>query len=640
MSKSIQYRPDVDGLRTVAVASVIFFHFEVPYFSGGYVGVDVFFVISGFLISSILFAELESQRFSILGFYERRARRILPALFFALAGTVLAACLLMLPNDVAEVGESVLATLAFIANFYFWQSSGYFAGAADTQPLLHMWSLAVEEQFYIFFPPFLWLCFRRPRLLLPLLFWIIAFSSLLISIYGSVYYPNPSYFLPITRAWELMVGAVIARPGLLLPFLNRLESPLIKNTLSLVGLACVVAPIFILTPDSTFPGVNAIYPVLGTALIIWSGQSCRTPVVWLLSFRPVVWMGLLSYSLYLWHWPVWVFSGEVAFFDRHEPLEKIGLMVFSVFLAFISWRFVEAPFRRQSSASASRTFVLSASGGVVFFAFGLVLALLPQSASLTKLNDAELSLLSYEDYLDNRQFPNAECWVRRHASWPVQNCPAQSGPTDLLIWGDSFAGHLVPGILASLTDGELLQVTSGGCPPVFYVEANSAKANCREFSELARQSIAELKPKKVIVAARWPRYDGRRGIVLEHEVAASLEFLTQVGVSEVLFIGNLPTWEGTFPRRVFDVSSGGTIADSIPLTSAEYREDLDEVLMSIVLKEDMKFVQMSKALCPDGACPVFASNGEILQWDSGHLTVGGSIDVVKRSFGPDLQSIP
>jgi peptidoglycan/LPS O-acetylase OafA/YrhL len=630
----MQYRPDVDGLRMVAVGAVVLFHLQVPYVTGGYVGVDIFFVISGYLISAILFSELETGRYSLLSFYERRARRILPALFLVLVATAAAACVLMIPPDIVDVGKSTLATLAFVANFYFWQTSGYFAGAAELQPLLHMWSLAVEEQFYIVFPLFLWLGFRIPRHLFLLLFWGLASGSLAVSIYGAVYYPTASFYVPVTRAWELMTGAVVARPDFLLPLMARRLPGILNSALSLAGLAAVAAPVFILDPNSAFPGINSISPVLGAALVILTGRNGPTPVARVLSLRPVVRIGLISYSLYLWHWPIWVLSGEFTWFDRQQAWPKLALVALSVLLAWASWRFVEAPFRDRSKTSRAGIFRFSAAGGTFLATLALVMFVFPSAMAMNRLTAAQLDLVQYEDYRDLQEFPHADCFVRRSSDKGLPgSCPAKAGSNDTLIWGDSFAEQLVPGLMTWGGGGQLLQVTSGGCPPLLYLDGTSGRELCRAYSRLARSSIAMLSPERVIIAARWELYDGHWGIDLLDQLEESLVFLHSSGVKEVVVVGLMPTWRGTFPRVVLRASVGDVLPKTIPLAVAVYDSGLDDRLREVTLAAGYKFVELKAARCPGGVCPVFASNGEVMQWDSGHLTVGGSADVIGQIAG-------
>ena len=368
----MKYRPDIDGLRAIAVTSVILGHAGVPYLTGGYVGVDVFFVISGYLITSILLRELDEKRFSIAGFYERRIRRIFPALMTVLVFVLGLSLALASSQEQAQISKSTLAALGFVSNLFFWQQSGYFDVAATTKPLLHTWSLAVEEQFYLLFPLFLWLLRDQSRRRIALASVVVAASSLALSVYGARVFPSFAFYGAPTRAWELMLGSVLAL-GLVPPFRKRASA----RVALLVGAACIVAAVLTLDEQSAFPGYLASLPCVGAALMIHGGRVLEdgdfAPTGgWLFranTFGPWVHVGLLSYSLYLWHWPLLVFWRIIR--DQEPPLpEKLAALGLALVLADLSWRFVEAPFR-QHGESARRARVFAAGFGAAVVVAGL-----------------------------------------------------------------------------------------------------------------------------------------------------------------------------------------------------------------------------------------------------------------------------
>ncbi|PMR76967.1 acyltransferase family protein [Billgrantia endophytica] len=345
------YRPEIDGLRAIAVLPVILFHAGFERFSGGYVGVDVFFVISGYLITGIIYGDILKGNFSIVHFYERRARRILPALFFVSVVCLLFAWFWMLPSELASLSESLIAVNLFVSNIYFWQSLDYFAGPAEMQAFLHTWSLAVEEQFYFFFPLFMLLVggLRKGFLLAIVALGLLA--SLALAEYASSHHPTANFYLLPTRAWELLTGAVIAiymqdRKGTF-PLLAR-------HIGGGVGLAMILFAVFFFDASTPFPSLWAVVPVLGTALVILLSNG--TDIVGrLLSWRPVVGIGLISYSAYLWHQPVFVFAKERSL----EPIGDFGfllLSVLSLLLAWFSWLFVELPFRNRRNFTRGQIF--------------------------------------------------------------------------------------------------------------------------------------------------------------------------------------------------------------------------------------------------------------------------------------------
>ena len=327
------YRPDIDGLRAIAVLGVIFFHADFGC-DGGFVGVDVFFVISGFLITSLIIKDLRAGNFSILGFWERRARRIFPALFVVTIATIIFGYFLLLPRDFELLGRSVLWLSLFTSNVFFWRNTNsYFSGSAEEMPLLHTWSLSLEEQFYLVVPFALLLLFKWRKS--SGLMWIVSLGvllSLLMSVLGTMRYESASFYLLTTRAWELGVGSMVALS-------KPLRSYPLKSAMAFVGILCVLVPFFIYDRSIPFPGLFAIPPVLGSALLILSGQNTKisdpVPMVTrILSIKPLVFIGLLSYSLYLWHWPLLAFN-EYLVIGKNSLLIKSILILISFLLAFV-----------------------------------------------------------------------------------------------------------------------------------------------------------------------------------------------------------------------------------------------------------------------------------------------------------------
>jgi len=340
-TSSFKYRPDIDGLRAVAVLPVLFYHAKLGC-SGGFVGVDVFFVISGYVISSLILKELAAGTFSMVNFWERRIRRILPALSLVVAAVLAMGWLFFLPEDFQILGNSVMAQSVMAANFYFWKGgTNYFAHSFDTKPLLHTWSLAVEEQFYLLFPLLMAFLFRtKPK---ALRHWIlgIAVVSLVVSVIGCYSTNNhrSTFYLLPSRIWELLTGALLA--------LNRgrfSTNPLKRESSGFLGLALIAWSIFAYDDDTRFPGLAALPPCLGAALIIASSETKSSIIGRLLSFKPFVFIGLVSYPLYLWHWPLLIYatyvSGHELSFETHNQALLVGLLLASFLLAVLSWKFV------------------------------------------------------------------------------------------------------------------------------------------------------------------------------------------------------------------------------------------------------------------------------------------------------------
>lgn len=359
------YRKEIDGLRALAVIPVILFHGGIEWFSGGYVGVDVFFVISGYLITSIILKEKEAGSFTIAGFYERRARRILPALFFVLLACLPFAWFWLLPHELKDFGKSIIAVSLFASNFLFWKESDYFAADAESLPLLHTWSLAVEEQFYVIFPLLMILFWALGKRWLVGIIGLIGLLSLGLTEWGWRHFPEANFYLIPTRAWELMIGSLSAF------YLLHKEQPggTIGQLASFTGLALILYAIFFLDRSMPFPSLYALAPTLGTVLIILFATPA-TIVYKLLSLRLMVGIGLVSYSAYLWHQPLFVFA-------RIQSVEEPGLWLILVLsiaalvLAYISWRFVERPFRQRRRFTRKQIFTSGFVTSILFIAAGI-----------------------------------------------------------------------------------------------------------------------------------------------------------------------------------------------------------------------------------------------------------------------------
>ncbi len=361
----MKYRKEIDGLRSIAVIPVILFHGGFQWLSGGYIGVDVFFVISGFLITSIILKEQDAGTFTIAGFYERRARRILPALFLVLLVSLPFAWHWLLPFELKNFANSIIATNLFSSNIFFWLESDYFAATSEVLPLLHTWTLAVEEQFYIIFPLFMMLFWGLGKRKLAIITSVIALLSLGLAEWGWREYPEANFYLLHTRAWELMIGALVA----FYLFNNQQPKGRINQWASLTGLALIIVPLFLFDKGTPFPSLYALAPTLGTALILLFTIP-GTLVYRLLSLRLLVGIGLISYSAYLWHQPIFVFARLMS---MEEPsLWLMGfLSIFTLILAYLGWRFVETPFRDRRRFSRQQIFIGSVVISLVFIAIGV-----------------------------------------------------------------------------------------------------------------------------------------------------------------------------------------------------------------------------------------------------------------------------
>jgi peptidoglycan/LPS O-acetylase OafA/YrhL len=431
-------RRDIDGLRALAVIPVVLFHFGFSTFSGGFVGVDVFFVISGFLITSILFREIGAQRFSFVDFWARRARRIIPALSVVMLATLALGWLLLTAKDFSELGRTVRYQSLFISNILFMREDGYFAPASDLKPLLHTWSLAVEEQYYIFFPLLMVLLMRHIR------HWRwVLFAVLLISFGLNVAYierkPDVAFFSLPTRAWELLCGAMLA----VLPARKHAVRPWLYQAVGVAGLVAVLVAVFTFDRETLFPGWAALLPVLGATALIWSGGQGSTWAGRLLSLPVFVWIGLLSYSLYLWHWPIYVYANAISV-DGIQPWEALGWMLLALGLAWLSWRFVELPFREKQLLGGRKPVLvagllamvaLAVTGSVVRSADGFPQRLTGKALEYAQAREWRAGQMKCMLVTSDKQADKA-CLLGEN----------QELPATQLFWGDSHAAALLPAI--------------------------------------------------------------------------------------------------------------------------------------------------------------------------------------------------
>ena len=510
----MKYRAEIDGLRALAVLPVIFFHAGFSLFSGGFVGVDVFFVISGYLITSIILAEQEKGTFSIAHFYERRARRILPALFLVIITCLPFAYVWMLPEDFISFGKSIVAVQLFASNFFYFFESGYFEGASELKPLLHTWSLAVEEQFYLIFPAFIAFTWWVGRKKIIFIIGLVAMLSLLLSQFGGLYsftsgtldearlfaVPSYAFFLDPTRAWEHLIGVLAAF------YLQSNGQPKLSYNwvLALLGLLLVAIATVVFDKNTPFPSVFALVPTIGTLLIILYATSDNL-VGKFLSLPLIVGVGLISYSSYLWHQPIFVFA-RLRSADQLETWLLLTLSLFALLLGYLSWRYVEKPFRNKSNFSRGQIFTYSIAGSVVLVGVGLVAAY--SNIAYSRFDDKTLEVIESNSHLQSAGW--GKCSSDSNASF-TSDCAlgANVAPTIALL-GDSHAEALAFEIGLRLKDENLSvqNLTFFACPPVPNIiiketyDLRCPKYNDRVWEYLKHSQQIET----VIIHASWLAY--------------------------------------------------------------------------------------------------------------------------------------
>ena len=526
---SDRYRPDIDGLRAVAVMLVVNFHAFPEAMPGGFIGVDIFFVISGFLITGIVARELDRQRFSLVGFYNRRIRRIFPALIVVLAATLVLGWLWMLPAAYAQLSADVFASAAFFSNIALLLQSGYFDIESGKKPLLHLWSLGIEEQFYLFWPLILMLA-ARLRLSILAAASVIALASFVLNVALIGSNPVATFYLPFTRAWELLAGGALACGW------SRISQTAgASNWRAAVGLLLIAAAAAVLDTHRAFPGWWALLPVAGSVLLL------SAPAAWgcrrVLASRPLVWIGLISYPLYLWHWPLLVFFGIV----KPEPLtpnERELILLASALLAWLTYRLVEMPFRfsRPSAlriAGLSAGMVLIAAAGVVVFAGrGFDSRLPPEIREMADVRTDPSKWRVHECLLDlDREMSFADSCVDRDRR-PL-----------LLIWGDSTAGALMPGFRKAkeTRDFGIAQFTSSSCIPALNADIADTP-NCRAINDKVLSLAGKIGPDIVLLHGTWEEH-------LDN-VAETVVALKKATSARIVVLGAVPAWRRGLPSEV------------------------------------------------------------------------------------------
>jgi peptidoglycan/LPS O-acetylase OafA/YrhL len=476
-NSSMRYRREIDGLRAIAVLPVIFFHAGFEAFRGGFVGVDVFFVISGYLITSIILSEMERGVFSLSRFYERRARRILPALLLVMLACLPFAWMWLSRTDLEDFSQSLVAVSTFAANFLFWQESGYFDTAAELKPLLHTWSLAVEEQFYLLFPLFLLVCRRFDVRWTSVALGSVFMLSLASAVWASAAMPAAAFYLLPTRCWELLLGA----SAVFIPRQHgvRHYGRAIGELGGWGGLALILYSVLRFDEGTTFPGLYALVPTVGALLVIVFAQA-GTTVAALLGHRALVGLGLISYSAYLWHQPIFAFA-------KHAPVPDLtaGSFVFlsllSFGLAYLTWRFIESPFRSEERVDRRWIVLLSLSGPALFAGIGLaVLSNMEaiqryKTGLMTETQRGFYSIVSEMDVVDDHFPRNAGTGTENACRFNIKvidpsvaarmNGCFRSHGSGVLILGDSHAIDLFGSVLSRFDDRFVVGVTSAGCRP-------------------------------------------------------------------------------------------------------------------------------------------------------------------------------
>lgn len=611
----LAYRADIDGMRAIAVVAVLLFHSGLAG-AGGFVGVDVFFVISGFLITSLVMREIEEGTFSYVRFWERRTLRLMPAMFVVVVATVMLGYLILLPHDFRELGQSVCAQSIAAANFFFYRESGYFAGASEIKPLLHTWSLAVEEQFYLLMPAVL-LIFHRlgPSRVFPLLA-VVFLASLTWCICSTAHFPDGAFYLLPARAWEMLLGGIVALAGDF-RWLNRPLAELI----SIAGLGAVFSSMVFFQDGTPFPGSWAILPCAGTAAMIAGNSMHSTITAKLLSLRPVAFVGLISYSLYLWHWPLFAFANYLSPGELPEWL-ALSLLAASFSAGWLSWRYVETPFRSKSNFAA-RFGVLRATS--------VTLLTLVVIGSWLHLADGVRSRFS-EDVLvfaDARQDRNPQRRLHHDLSAAaLKNPPALLVKTselepELIVVGDSHGDAMLPGIveLCSKHGVAVVAFTRSATLPLSRT-ANFQNMSQKNFRDSAFRYIEHSSAKNVMLIARWSEYGDR---LEEQDVVATAALLKELG-KNVWLIRQIPEPAADVPRFLALAKIWGGDDTKIRCLKPDYVASQSSVnrIFDSVRAFDVAIVDVSSKFYESSEFAAIEADGHPLYFDDNHLSVYGA----------------
>jgi peptidoglycan/LPS O-acetylase OafA/YrhL len=617
-----QHRVDIDGLRSLAIVPVVAYHASSRIAPGGFVGVDIFFVISGFLITSLIYTEVSQGRFTLWKFYERRIRRIVPALVALILLIAPIGWYLLLPPDFHDFSRSAAAAMLSAANIFFWWTTDYFNPESEAQPLLHTWSLGVEEQFYILFPLFLMALRGRSKVAHLWILGTLAAASLALSQAALRVEPTFAFYWLPPRAWELMVGSLLAIGAPAAP-----ASRPVREGLALAGLIAIAASVLLYTERMPFPGVAALLPCAGAALLIWTAPG--TIAGRLLSLRPLVFIGLISYSLYLWHWPLLVFS-RMAF--GSSPLLTVAVVAASVAAATLSWRYVEAPFRYGFRKSSSRRIV--AVGGASLAGIAAMSAVASAAPpSFQRFPSRAVEMASYLDYRNTpdrrKQFRPGVCFISGRFGRPDQfderACMAGNGRRRVLLLGDSHAAHLWYGVKQALADDVVQQATYTGCKPT--IPARGRVPECVAFVDGMFERLAqEPRPDLLLLSARWTARD----IPALTQTVASLKALNVPTV----IVGPIVEYDRPLPWLLAEEATSG----DTKVIAQHRKPSPDSAIREAVVSAGGRYFSTYDVMCPHRRCKVIADDGSPMQFDYGHLTLAGSV-FVGRALGAEIDRI-
>lgn len=622
---SVVYRPDIDGLRAIAVIAVIVYHAFPRVLPGGFAGVDIFFVISGYLITGIIDRDVREKKFSLGHFYMRRILRIFPALIMVVVATFIIGLVVMPVADMEALGANVKGAAIFIENFVLYgQIVGYFDPGAERLPLLHLWSLGIEEQYYIVWPLALLLMSRWPaqRLMIVSVLAVCSFAACLWTPASDAAW---AFYSPTTRGWELLAGSGLA---LWTPTGSAGAIRKVRSPLAIAGLSAVIFAFWVFDARSPWPGVRTMVPVIGAMALLVTDD---TPVHRLLSLRWFVFVGLISYPLYLWHFPL------IAFAKLHwdGPLPAsltFGLLAVSVWLAWLTYRFIERPIRFGSAAAKWRVAPLVAAMAAIW----LVGMTAVDTRGLPMRFPRQIQGLMLSGSETSVHWRRAKCLLLlQPASEFASECAGNGGHPLVLVWGDSYGAALYPGLLhfAAERGYDVAQYTASACPPLIGYSLPE-RPFCKSINDDVLSRIGRLRADVVVLDATW----GHAEPVLREDLPRTVAMLKALNVGRIVLMGPPPSWQGAgLSRNVLDYyrQTGEVLpARSFYRSTDEWTRGRDRLLQEMSRELGIEYISVRDIFCNDDGCltRIGPNDSELTAFDPGHLTVPGAIFLVSRSL--------
>ena len=615
MSRSLPYRYDIDGLRALAVLAVVAYHIIPWIFPGGFVGVDVFFVISGYLITRNIWKELESDHFSFLNFYAKRIRRLFPALMVVLLFCALLVTLFGLPDETHLFGLSAISSTLYVSNHYFLSLNSYFDSSLEANPLLHTWSLSVEEQFYIVFPFFIFLLFKRARKKTTQIIIGVLIASLVFSEVMTNANQPAAFFLAPSRFWQFLAGALLA----LNPSKKLLPRP-VMELIGWVGLGLIVISILTFSEYTPFPGLYAIVPTLGTVGLLYAGQSSGLLLASMLKNRIARFFGNISYSLYLWHWPLIVFY-KLELSPEPSTMERYALVAVSIMMGYLSWQFIEQPFRKFSvSRYRQRIYYYGAAASVVLVFIGIWFV--TTDGIKSRYSSDQLVFVDYLEYDADASFRTDTCFLTSNVNgaeaFDEENClEVDNGRPNILLIGDSHAAQYFAAFEKVIPQATFSQVTASGCRPLINYKGAS---RCTDLMRKAFEEYIEYeKFDAIVLAGRWQRND-------LNALPETIQYLNN-RTENVIVLGPVIEYRQALPRILAKNGPDEEILKSARRYAGV--KTIDERVQHILAPLDVQYYSILEIMCPENECIIQTSDGMPIQFDASHLTLQGAIEIVE-----------